>query len=153
LTVRPVRPDDAAGLADLVALTDAEDVQLRFHGGVRLLPDALAARLSQIDYDREMALAATDPAGAIVAVARLVGDPEGETAEFALLVRSDHQSKGLGRALMERLITYARGRGLRELWGSIEARNDRMLTLAADLGFRRSAGPDATLVRASLVLA
>src|SRR6185437_11858013 len=101
LTVRPVRPEDAPGLADLVARSDGEDVRLRFRGGLRRLPENWAARLSQIDYGREMALAAADMTGGIVGVARLAGDPEGETAEFALLVRTDHQRRGLGKALMD----------------------------------------------------
>ena len=62
LTMRPIRPEDAPGLADLVARTDAEDVRLRFRAGLTRLPEAWAARLSQIDYDREMALAAVDRA-------------------------------------------------------------------------------------------
>ena len=153
LTVRPIRPEDAPGLTDLVAKTDAEDVRLRFRGGLKRLPESWAARLSQIDYDREMALAAVDAGGDILGVARLAGDPEGETAEFALLVRSDHQRRGLGRALMEALIAYAKGRGYREVWGTILAENKRMLDLAADLGFERRADPaDPAQTRATLTL-
>ncbi len=153
LELRPVRPDDAVRLQDLVARTDAEDVRLRFRSGLTRLPDVWAARLSQIDYDREMALAAIDPGGDILGVARLAGDPEGETAEFALLVRSDHQRRGLGRALMQMLIDYARARRYRELWGSIACDNGRMIDLARDLGFVRTADPsDPSLVRAVLAM-
>jgi acetyltransferase len=153
LTVRPVRPDDAPGLQDLVARSDAEDVRLRFRSGLRRLPDVWAARLSQIDYDREMALVATDAGDDIVGVVRLSGDPEGEKAEFALLVRSDHQQRGLGEALMRALIDFARGRGYAELWGSIARENTRMLDLALRLGFASGADADPSLVRASLDLA
>ncbi len=153
MEVRPVRPDDAARLQDLVARTDAEDVRLRFRSGLVRLPDVWAARLSQIDYDREMALAAIDPSGDILGVARLAGDPAGETAEFALLVRSDHQRRGLGGGLMQALIAYAKARHYRQLWGSIACDNGRMLELAHDLGFARTADPaDAALVRATLSL-
>jgi acetyltransferase len=154
LTMRPVRPEDAPGLSDIVARSDAEDVRLRFRGGLRRLPESWAARLSQIDYDREMAFAATDAAGDILGVSRLAGDPEGETAEFALLVRSDHQRRGLGRTLMEALIGYAKRRGYRELWGSIAAENTRMLDLASDLGFKRKIDPyEPALTIATLTLA
>lgn len=153
LTVRPVRPEDAPGLTDLVARTDAEDVRLRFRGGLRRLPESWAARLSQIDYDREMALAAVDGSGDILGVARLAGDPEGEAAEFALLVRTDHQRRGLGRALMEALIAYARDRGYRQLWGTILPENRRMLDLARELGFtRKMDAGEPTLTRATLTL-
>ncbi len=153
MTVRPIRPEDAPRLVDLVAKTDAEDVRLRFRGGLRRLPEDWAARLSQVDYDREMALAAIDARGDVLGVARLAGDPEGETAEFALLVRSDHQRRGLGRALMDRLIGYARQRGYRRLWGSVERRNERMLDLARQLGFAQEPDAnDAAAERVSLAL-
>jgi acetyltransferase len=152
LTLRPIRPDDGPRLIDLVARTEAEDVHLRFRGGLRRLPQIWAARLSQIDYDREMAFVAVDAAGDILGVARLAGDPEGASAEFALLVRSDHQRRGLGRTLMETLIFYARRRGYRRLWGSIARDNPRMLDLAKSLGFSRETDPDVSLVRAALDL-
>jgi len=153
LELRPIRPQDAPRLCELVARTDAEDVRLRFRTGLRRLPDVWAARLSQIDYDREMALVALDGSSDIVGVARLAGDPEGETAEFALIVRSDHQQRGLGRALMQALIGYARDRGYSELWGSIARDNHRMLELAGHLGFLSKADADPSLVRACLSLA
>ena len=150
LELRPVKPEDAPRLMDLVARTDPEDVRLRFRAGLRRLPEAWAARLSQIDYDREMALAAIDAAGDIVGVARLAADPEGETAEFALLVRTDHQQRGLGHGLMDALIAYARRRGLSQLWGSIGRENRRMISLARELGFVLAADPDPALERATL---
>ncbi len=154
LSLRPIRPEDAPGLTDLVARTDAEDVRLRFRGGLTRLPQDWAARLSQIDYDREMALAALDAAGEILGVARLGGDPEGETAEFALLVRSDHQRRGLGRTLMEALIAYAKAHGYRRMWGALAAENQRMLDLAASLGFETKTDPsDPAMQRATLKLA
>jgi acetyltransferase len=156
LTVRPLRPEDAGGLVDLVARTDAEDVRLRFRAGLRRLPEAWAERLSQVDYDREMALAAVDGAGEILGVARLAADPQGESAEFALLVRTDHQHRGIGGALMEALIAFAKGRGLHELWGETQRDNHRMLQLAEELGFRASApkpGADPQYVRMALALA
>ena len=101
-----------------------------------------------------MALAALDAAGEILGVARLAGDPEGETAEFALLVRSDHQRRGLGRTLMEALIAYAKAHGYRRMWGALAAENQRMLDLAASLGFETKTDPsDPAMQRATLKLA
>jgi acetyltransferase len=152
ITVRAIRPDDAPRLISLVARTDAEDVRLRFRAGLRRLPEAWAARLSQIDYDREMALAAVERSGDIVGVARLAADPEGESAEFALLVRSDRQHHGIGGALMEELIAYARARGLAKLWGDVDPGNRRMLDLTRDLGFKPETQADAGLIRVTLAL-
>ncbi|MFI4974358.1 MAG: GNAT family N-acetyltransferase [Caulobacterales bacterium] len=152
LIFRPIRPEDAPGLQDLTVRSDAEDVRLRFRGGLRRLPDVWAARLSQIDYDREMAIAAIDAGGDVLGVARLAADPERESAEFALFVRSDHQHRGLGRALMTALLDYARAIGLRQVWGSVERGNQRMLALARELGFVNGHHDDPSLVRATLTL-
>lgn len=152
LVIRPIRPQDAPLLEHLVANTSAEDVRLRFHGGLRTLPNALAARLSQIDYDRELAMVAVDQEGAIVGVSRLIADPEGEAAEFALLVRTDHQKQGLGRALLGNIVDYARSRGLRRVWGDVMSDNERMLSLTDALGFRRELSEDFRLVRVAVPL-
>jgi acetyltransferase len=152
LSLRPIRPDDEPELIDFVARTTSEDVRLRFRGAVSQLPHEWAARLSQIDYDREMALVALQGAE-IIGVCRIAADPEGGTAEFALLVRSDWQHRGLGRALLAAITDYAAGRGLNQVWGEVEAGNGPMLDLARDLGFGQKAGSDPSLIRIAKSLA
>src|SRR6202007_1487600 len=94
-----------------------------------------AASLTQIDYDRQMALVAEASDGEILGVGRLNADPQGESAEFALMVRTDHQHHGLGEQLLRALLDYAKARGLRKVWGETSCENGRMLTLARALGF------------------
>jgi acetyltransferase len=147
LVIRPVRPQDAAGLQDLIARSEADDVRLRFGSSLHRLSDPVARRLSQIDYDREMALVAEASDGSILGVARLVGDPRGETAEFALMVRSDFRDRGLGRRLLADLLAYAAGRGLQEVWGEVGVSNTRMLEMADALGFGREPAADPVEVR------
>lgn len=144
LTLRPIRPSDADGLKDLVAESSQEDVRLRFRASVRRLPDAWARRLSQIDYDREMALVAVSEEGAVAGVARLAGDPQGEQAEFALLVRSQSQNQGLGRTMLRALLDFAKTKGLASVWGEVALENASMLEMADAFGFQRapSAEPD-----------
>jgi acetyltransferase len=140
LVIRPARPQDAPRLVEAVDLCAPDDVRLRFCGGMQHLPLDLATRLSQVDYDRQMALIAEDAAGDILGAARLDFDPQGETAEYSILVRSDRQKRGLGRRLLTALLDYATGRGVREVWGDVARDNPRMLELASDLGFRREEG-------------
>ncbi|TAJ73607.1 MAG: GNAT family N-acetyltransferase [Phenylobacterium sp.] len=139
LTLRPIRPSDAARLVQMVDACTPEDVRLRFSGGMLHLDRDLATRLSQIDYDRHMALVAETAAGDLVGVGRLVEDPEGETAEFALMVRSDRQHHGLGGLLLQAVLDYASGRGLREVWGQVARENRPMLDLSHALGFTAQA--------------
>ena len=134
--VRPVEPADAPRLQDLIRRTDPKDIRMRFLHAMKALPDQLAARLSQIDYAREMAFVASGgPDAGIVGVSRLVGDANNERAEFAVLVRTDWIGRGLGYALMRRLIGHARERGLRELFGDVLAENARMIEMCRTLGF------------------
>lgn len=145
--MRPIRPDDEPALVEMVERTSKEDMRLRVHGPVKRLPHVWAARLSQIDYDREMALVAEDPPGELIGVARLIADPEGRSGEFALLVRTDRQHRGIGRALMARLLEHAAARGLSEVWGDVLAENRRMLALVRELGFTRAPSGDLSVVK------
>lgn len=135
LHVRPIRPTDAERLIALVDACARDDVHLRFGGGRLHLDQDLATRLSHIDYDRHMAFAAEAADGSLAGVGRLVEDPDGEQAEFALLVRTDHKRRGLGRALLQLLLDYAAGRGLRVVWGDVARENTAMRGLARALGF------------------
>jgi acetyltransferase len=157
--LRPLRPEDAPALQAAFRRLDPEDVRLRFFGAIREMTPEMAARLTQLDYDREMALAAFPAAGSGagedcggLGVVRIVADPDNRAAEFAITLRSDAKGRGLGRALMERIIAYARGRGLQEIHGDVLTDNRRMLALCDDLGFQRGAVEEG-VVRVSLSLA
>jgi acetyltransferase len=118
----------------------------------RELPHSELARLTQIDYDREMALIAEaiDAQGVpeTLGVARTVSDPDHVEAEFAIIVRSDLKGAGLGTLLLDRLIEHARSRGIGRLVGIVLRENKRMLKLAQALGFENDpAEPAASEVR------
>jgi acetyltransferase len=148
VAMRPVRPEDAAALTEFFARLDAEDVRMRFFLPLHRLEPRLLARLTQIDYDREMAFVAWSES-AILGIARIAADPDNARAEFAVTVRSDLKRRGLGNALLSTLIGYARDRGIGEIWGDVLSGNAAMLALADGLGFRRerSPAPDAVRVR------
>ena len=143
--VRPLRPDDAPGLRSGFKRLDPEDVRMRFFSHMREMSPIMAARLTQLDYNREMALAAF-PAGGTdrrgLGVVRLVADPDNQSAEFAITIRSEDKGRGLGRALMQRIMDYAVQRGIGEIWGDVLADNGRMLALCDELGFERTGVED-----------
>jgi acetyltransferase len=149
--LRPIRPGDAGAYAELIARSGAEDLRMRFSTLVRRLPASELARYTQIDYDRQMAFVAVS-GSEIVAEVRLFQYPDGETAEFALLVRSDRQRGGLGRALLNKAIGYARARGRRALIGQINPDNQAMLGLARACGMELEQAPGTNLVVAHLDL-
>ncbi|HLJ64369.1 MAG TPA: GNAT family N-acetyltransferase, partial [Stellaceae bacterium] len=116
------------------------------------MPHSLGARLSQIDYDREMALIAFSASAAATAlgVARFAADPDHARAEFAIALRSDWKGRGLGYFLLTRLLEVARQRGIGEIFGDIEGGNEPMLGLARALHFVVARHPeDPRLLRAT----
>lgn len=147
LLLRPIRPEDAPAFRRMVEeRTTPEDRRFRFFASFRTLAPELCARLTQIDYEREMALVAVDPEApgedSFCGVVRLAADPDRERAEFAVLVRSDLKGRGLGTGLMHALIDYARSQGIGELFGTVLRDNLTMLELAERLGFERVDSPD-----------
>jgi acetyltransferase len=124
---------------------------------MRSVPHLMAARFTQIDYDREMALVLTDPGVAgtteIYGVVRIHSDPDRERAEYAVLVRREMSNRGLGTLLMRRIIAYARSRGIRTIWGTVLHENARMLQICRELGFTLEPDvADPTCVTVSLTL-
>ncbi|HEX5685285.1 MAG TPA: GNAT family N-acetyltransferase [Ideonella sp.] len=139
--LRPIRPEDEAQHLRFIQRLDPEDIRMRIFQTRRELPRSELARLTQIDYDREMAFIAEaiDAHGQpeTLGVARTVRDPDNTEAEFAISVRSDLKTQGLGRLLMDHLIRHAQAAGTPRLVGWVLRENRAMLTLAADLGFVR----------------
>jgi acetyltransferase len=145
LFLRPIRPEDEPALQEFVSRQSPEDRRLRFFSHVKQLNHRMAARLTQIDYDREMGLILVDPQAAtpeILGIMRISADAVGARAEYAGSVRSDLKRRGLGRLLLEEIIEYARRRGVRELWGEVLAENEAMLSLARKLGFTLRSHPE-----------
>jgi acetyltransferase len=130
-------------LKQLFAALTPEHRRLRLFSSMREIPDELAARLTQIDYDREMVLVALDPdqPAQFWGGARIAADADNRRAEYSVTVRSDKQGLGLGRICLERVLDYARARGIKEVWGSVLAENEGMLALAERLGFARRRDP------------
>ncbi|MBS0278260.1 MAG: GNAT family N-acetyltransferase, partial [Proteobacteria bacterium] len=150
--IRPVKPEDAEAFVAFARRLSDEDMRMRFFSPLRALPSSLLARLTQIDYDREMAFVLFDSTETVAAVGRLAADPDGERAEFALAVRTDLKGRGIGHALLEKLVAYARQRGIREVWGNVLPENTTMLALCRELGFEIS-GTGQGLMLATLKLA
>ena len=93
------------------------------------------------------------PDGALGGVVRLVFDPNFESAECAILVRSDLKNRQIGRTLLSEALTYARTRGARRVWGDVMTENTSMLDFARRTGGRFARNPaDAQLTRVEFPL-
>ncbi len=141
--VRPVRPDDEDLFRTFFEQISPDDLRLRFFAPVKDFNHKFLSRLTQLDYDRAMALAAIDPqTGALLGVVRLHADPDHRTGEYAVMVRSDLKGRGLGWALMKLIIRYAQVDGIETIKGEVLKENTSMLAMCGALGFAIATSPD-----------
>ncbi|HEY6897027.1 MAG TPA: bifunctional acetate--CoA ligase family protein/GNAT family N-acetyltransferase [Rhodocyclaceae bacterium] len=143
--IRPVKPEDANLAQPFVQKLSQESRYYRFMNTIRELSNAQLVRLTQIDYDREMAFFAVteeDGVEAEAGAARYASNPDGESCEFAVVVADHWQGTGLGRRLMEIIIETARENGYKYMTGDFLSENTRMLHFVGTLGFVISAHPE-----------
>ncbi|MCC7168194.1 MAG: GNAT family N-acetyltransferase, partial [Rhodospirillales bacterium] len=140
ILLRPIRPEDEPAHYALMEKMTPEDIRMRFFSQMTSMPHSEMARLTQIDYDREMAFIATlfneEGAAETLGVVRTVADPDNLKAEFAIAIRSDLKGQGLGKILMEKVLAYHRAKRTKEVVGTVLAENRAMLGLAQKLGFQ-----------------
>lgn len=146
-SVRPIRPDDAQMLQDMVHKLSPQSRYFRFVSSISELPPSMLARFTLIDYEREMALVAVfkervavengefSETERIIGVSRYVTNPDQSSCEFALVVAEDFKGKGLGARLMLSIMDVAREKGLTEMNGLVLSNNPTMLKLMRRLGF------------------
>ena len=152
--LRRLRREDRPLLQEFFAQIDSYDLQMRFFAGLRSVPPALLDFLMQVDCEQRMVLAIDDRSrgqAQILALAHAHAHPRGETAEIALLVRSDLKGIGFGSLLLDRLIRHCRNHGVARLEADVLRQNARMLRLARKYGFRKQAAEGGT-VRLALEL-
>jgi acetyltransferase len=136
MIIRPIRPEDAAAHTAFFSRLSPQDIRYRFFSAMREMSAEQTVRLTQVDYDREMAFVAiNETTGDTVGVSRLACDSDGRSGEFAVIVQADMKGRGLASHLMRRLIDWARMRGLTEVAGQILADNHPMLAFIRHLGF------------------
>ncbi len=145
VTLRPLRPEDADIEHAFVSGLSPETRANRLLGGAIRITREYIERLTTVDYARDMALAATvmlEDRETLLGVARYVLGADGRACEFAIVIADPWQGRGIGRRLMEKLISIARGRGIGRIYGDVLATNRPMLELMKRLGFALGRHPD-----------
>ena len=136
--IRPVKPEDAPLFTALFRTLSPTTIYYRFFSALKELKPEMLARFTQIDYDREIALVAIDEASQtdnILGVARIIGDPDGKTGEFAVLVGDAWQGRDIGSNLLEKCLSIAEKQGFKTVHGIVLHENNNMLALGKKLGF------------------
>ena len=159
--IRPIHPDDADMLQDLMKRLTPEARYFRFVSNMAELPPGMLSRFTLIDYDREMALCAVVEEESIsdsgekltkekiIGVSRYITNPDQASCEFSLVVDGAYGGQGVGTRLMLSIMDVAREKGLQEIIGLVLTQNNGMLKLMRSLGFEVKAyaqDPDFRLV-------
>jgi acetyltransferase len=140
--VRPIRPEDEPLIHEFLRHVTSHDLRLRFFAQMKEFSHEFIARLTQLDYARAMAFVAFDEVtNELLGVVRIHSDSVYESGEYAILLRSDLKGRGLGWALMQMMIEYARSEGLKAISGDVLTENTVMLAMCRSLGFEVKSDP------------
>jgi GNAT superfamily N-acetyltransferase len=134
LYLRPIGPDDAAGLVEFHRGLSDRSVYRRFFSAHPTLSEAEVARFTHVDYVDRLALVALD-GDRIVGVARYERCPGTDEAEVAFVIADEYQHHGIGTLLLEHLAEAAWHRGITEFVAETFTENRDMLRVFYDSGF------------------
>ncbi len=160
VTLRPIRPEDEPLIARFHETLSDRTVFLRYFCSMSLGARVAHDRLVRIcfgDYDRDLALVAESQDArtgdvSIVGVGRLNRLREKNHAEVAILVSDRYQGRGLGFALMKRLIEIARTEKLSRISSEMLRDNIAMQAISKKVGFKVSMVDGSTSMKAVLDL-
>jgi len=144
--IRPVKPEDAPLFTAFFKTLSLTTIYCRFSGALKELNPEMLARFTRIDYDREIALVAINEESStdnILGVARIIGDADGRTGEFAIIVGDAWHGKGNGGNLLEKCLSIAEKQGFKTVQGIVLQENRNMLALGKKLGFEAKRDLDA----------
>jgi acetyltransferase len=146
-TIRPVRPEDADAVQFFVEHLSPESRYNRYMSSIKQLPQSTLVRFTQLDYDREMALAlvkiqADTQSEEMLGFARYTSDPDKTSCEFALVIADSWQGHGIGTLLMQALFETARAQGITQMTGEVLRNNKGMLKLMKKLEFEATRHPE-----------
>jgi GNAT superfamily N-acetyltransferase len=134
VTVRPLRPHEAAPVLEVFAGMSAASRRMRFLTAVPVLTDSMLQRLTDVDQERHGCWVATvgDEAIGLGRYVRTADHPE--IGEIALDVVDRYQGLGVGRLLLEVVGAAAADVGVTSLYWVMDPANDRIRHLAVPLG-------------------
>jgi acyl-CoA hydrolase/GNAT superfamily N-acetyltransferase len=155
LRLRPTRTSDAPLLQELFFRMRPDDIRTRFFRQLRSLTDEMAQHLCSVSYEQEMAFAAVvgeREAERIVGTSCYFLDPASGMADVAYMVDPQWQGSGLGSALQQRTIAYAREHGVAGFTADVLAENAPMLNVFRRSGLRMEAHLDSGAFEVRLYL-
>jgi RimJ/RimL family protein N-acetyltransferase len=140
ITIRPARPEDASTLVALGAAVGREpEAWLLQSEGWRSATDE-RRYLRALKRHPDAAVFVAEEGGAIVGRLSIARDPHSASrhvADLGLMVASGHRRRGIGHALLEQAVDWARGAGVLKLELHVFPWNEPAIRLYEQFGFER----------------
>jgi len=137
IVVRPSKASDVTELQNLFYKLPPQDVYTRFFRSLKSLPVSEAEHLCNVDYEHEMAFVATTgkrEKEKVIGSSFYVVNPSTNMADVAYMILNEWHGLGLGTILQQRMVEYAKSKGLKGFTADILAENTAMLKLAKKCG-------------------
>jgi GNAT superfamily N-acetyltransferase len=157
VTVRAIRPDDAARILDAFGRLDRDSIYRRFFSPKKELSDAELKQLTEVDFKQVTALVVTTQAGDVEALlgggryAAEAGHPP-QGAELAFLTAADYRGRGIASLLLRHLALLAQAAGLSRFVADVLADNEPMLNVFRRSGLALTQGREGNVIHVTLAL-
>jgi RimJ/RimL family protein N-acetyltransferase len=140
LVVRPARPGDAGALVELAAAVASEPQGWLIADGAWRTPGEERRFLRALRRYNDAAVFVAETPDGVVGRLSLGRDPHPASrhvADLGLMVAASHRRRGIGVALLERAVDWARDVGVRKLELHVFPHNEPAIALYERFGFRR----------------
>lgn len=148
IILRPIKPEDEPLWLDLLGSCSKEAIYSRFRYNFHYDSHDVATQFCYIDYGREIAIVVEiqeEGLRKLIAVGRLIADPDHDSAEYAILITDKWQRKELGIMLTEYCIEIAKDWGIREFYAQTTKDNQPMISVFRKLNFKIKFNSDSTV--------
>jgi RimJ/RimL family protein N-acetyltransferase len=147
LSLRPIRPDDAALLKQFHQRLSSQSIYRRYFSLHPVLSDHELRRLTEVDYVTRFAFI-VENLGELIGVGRFDRIPETSDAEVAFIVSDEFHHLGIGLMLLERLADVAWSLGITSFSAETQADNRSMMGVFTASGFVVSARMEDEIISA-----
>ena len=145
VTIRPLNLADSGLEGDFIKNLSEETKHFRFLCAVKELPNAELKQLCTVDGSRSMAFVATVTTNGReteIGVCRYAASDRDNVREMAITIADSWQHRGLAQLLLKRLIDYAKGHGVTQLYSVNRVDDEAMAEIATEFRMTKNPDPD-----------
>jgi len=148
IILRPIKPEDEPLWLDLLSSCSKESIYSRFRYNFHFDSHEVATQFCYIDYAREIGIVAEieiEGVKKLIAVGRLISDPDLTSVEYAILITDAFQKRELGTIITSYCEEIARKWKMKRIFAETTKDNKAMIAVFKKLGFEVTYNSDNTV--------